>query len=148
MSNINPDQIALHRFMTGERKTMWDSNPMATALGMQIAGIDTGKGLVELSFQPDTLFVQGAGVLQGGSVTAMLDFAMSFCVLASLPAGQSCATCNINVSFLRAAAHGAYTAVGQIERMGKRLAFTNAKLWSTASPDQMIATATSTLSII
>ena len=104
--------------------------------------------MITLEFTPDAIFVQGAGVLQGGAVSAMLDFAMAFAVLALLPAGQACTTTNANVSFLRAAPRGRYVAIGEIERRGRQLAFTRARLMAADLPERVVATASSTLLIM
>lgn len=102
---------------------------------------------MELAFAPDPLFIQGTGVLQGGAVTAMLDFAMAFATLAHLPVGGSCATVNLNTAFLRPAPQGRYIAVGEVERRGRQLAFTHARLLR-EEDRAVVATATSTLALM
>lgn len=141
----NPDQELIHRFLKQLGKPLAiDSNPMSMALGSQLLRVDVADGVVELVFDPDPIFIQGTGVLQGGAITAMLDFAMAFATLAHLPIGQSCATVTLNTAFLRPAPKGRYLAVGEIERKGKSLVFTHAKLMR--SEDRVVvATATSTL---
>lgn len=144
---MNADQRLIHEFRrhpTGSCAV--DSNPMAIALGMRLLEVGDDDA-VTLSFLPDPLFIQGTNVLQGGAVTAMLDFAMAFSVLAGLPAGASCATVNLTTAFLRAAPHGAYLARGWIERKGRTLAFAQASLAPAEAPRSVVATATSTLSI-
>lgn len=147
MTLSNPDQALIHRFIDGGRQPMpFDANPMARALGAELHAADLQAGTVELAFAPDPLFIQGTGVLQGGAVTAMLDFAMAFATLAHLPIGASCATVNLNTAFLRPAPQGRYIAVGEVERRGKQLAFTHARLLR-ADDRQVVATATSTLAL-
>jgi uncharacterized protein (TIGR00369 family) len=144
----NPDQALIHRFLAeGGLPLRFDANPMAVALGATLLAVDAPAGRVELAFEPDPLFIQGTGVLQGGAVTAMLDFAMAFATLASLPPDHSCATVNLNTAFLRPAPQGRYVAVGEVERRGKALAFTHARLLREADR-QVVATATSTLAVI
>ena len=145
----NPDQVVLHRYLADPSlRLSFDANPMALAMAMQIANIDTAAGTIDMAFEPPELFVQGVGVLQGGAVSAMLDFVMAFAVLAVLPLGQSCATSNLTVAFLRAAPQGRYRARGEIERRGRQLAFTRASLTRDCDPQTLIATATSTVVII
>lgn len=150
MSRTNPDQAVLHRFIeTGPIKGLeLAANPLAQALGTRIMRVDARAGEVELTFAPPAFFIQGAGVLQGGAVSAMLDFAMAFAVLAALPAGRTCATVNLNVAFVRAAPQGRYTAIGQIERQGRQWAFTRASLFPDNALDKLVASASSTLSIL
>ena len=145
----NPDQALIHRFL--EQRTLdplpFDANPMARALGATLLAVDRERGRVELAFEPDPLFIQGTGVLQGGAVTAMLDFAMAFATLAHLPPDHSCATVNLNTAFLRPAPQGRYHAIGEVERRGKALAFTHARLQREADRT-VVATATSTLAVL
>lgn len=122
-----------------------DSNPLARVLHAQLHAVDTNSGHVELSFEPDPLFIQGTGVIQGGAVSAMLDFAMAFAVLAHVKVGCSCATVNMNTSFLRPAPHGRYRAVGELERSGKSIAFARASLTPWDAATRVVASASSTL---
>ncbi len=144
----NLDQALIHRFIDGGSKPIpFDANPMARALGAELRAADLQAGTVELAFTPDPLFIQGTGVLQGGAVTAMLDFAMAFATLAHLPVGGSCATVNLNTAFLRPAPQGRYIAVGEVERRGRQLAFTHARLLR-EEDRAVVATATSTLALM
>ena len=143
----NPDQALIHRFIAAGRQPLsFDANPMARALGTELQAVDLTAGTVTLAFEPEPLFIQGTGVLQGGAVTAMLDFAMAFATLAHLPIGASCATVNLNTAFLRPAPQGRYLAIGEVERRGKQLAFTHARLLR-ATDRQVVATASSTLAL-
>ncbi|MEP7160483.1 MAG: PaaI family thioesterase [Dermatophilaceae bacterium] len=145
---VNPDQELIHRFLAdGAHPIPFDANPMARALCAQLRAVDLDIGRVELAFEPDPLFIQGTGVLQGGAVTAMLDFAMAFATLALLPVGASCATTNLSTAFLRAAPRGRYSSIGQVERAGRQIAFTHARLLR-HDDDTVVATATSTLVVI
>ncbi len=145
---MNPDWIDLQRFIReGQAAATLTSNPMASALAMRMEQVDIAKGEITLSFEPQGLFIQGAGVLQGGAVSAMLDFAMAFAVMATLPAGQSCATSSLNIAFLRPAPKGRYVAVGETERRGKVLAFTRARLYQEGASERVVATATSLLAL-
>jgi len=56
-----------------------------------------------LSFAPDAAFCQVPGVLQGGTVATMLDFAMSFAALAVINDTQRVTTTSLAVTYLRSA---------------------------------------------
>lgn len=143
----NPDQALIHRFRHhADGPLAIDSNPMARALGAELRRLDPQGGTVELAFLPEALFIQGTGVLQGGAVTAMLDFAMAFALMAQLPPGDSCATVNLSTAFLRPAPPGRYRAFGTVERRGRSLAFTHARL-QREDNGLVVATATSTLAV-
>lgn len=140
----NPDQALIHRFVQqGGGAMPIDSNPMAKALQSTLLKVDRERGEVEIGFEPGDLFIQGTGVVQGGAVTAMLDFA----TLASLPPQASCATVNLSTSFLRPAPQGRYIAAGTVDRCGKTLAFTQARLVR-ADTGQVVATAASSLAVL
>ena len=158
----NPDQALIHRFVQdGGRPMAFDANPMARALGTELRAADLQAGRVTLftsdrgsavagmtlAFEPDPLFIQGTGVIQGGALTAMLDFAMAFATLAQMPVGGSCATVNLNTAFLRPAPQGRYLALGEVERRGRQLAFTHARLLR-EDGEVLVATATSTLALM
>ena len=144
----NPDQALIHRFVQSGSVTLpIDSNPMARALQSTLLRVDRERGEVDIGFEPADLFIQGTGVLQGGAVTAMLDFAMAFATLASLPPQASCATVNLSTSFLRPAPQGRYIATGTVDRCGKALAFTQARLVR-ADTGHLVATASSSLAVL
>lgn len=144
----NPDQALIQRFLVNPTQPLtMDSNPMAVALGSTLKRVDQARGEVEITYAPQALFIQGTGVLQGGAVTAMLDFAMAFVTLASIEPSRSCATVNINTTFLRPAPEGLYTAVGTLERCGKAMAFTHARLLR-AEDGVCVATASSSLALL
>lgn len=149
MPQINPDQQALHCWLADPSQLpTFAANPMASAMGTRLLTLDSAGGTIRLQFAPEGVFLQGAGVLQGGAVAAMLDFAMAFVVLAVLPAGHSCTTAEVKVSFLRAAPHGRYIASAEIMRRGRQLAFTRASLTPADDPERLVASATSTLAIL
>ena len=149
MREPNPDQLALHQWLKDKSTApSFATNPMARALGTRLISLNAESGAIQLEFAPDGIFVQGVGVLQGGALSAMLDFAMAFSLLGVLPTNQGCTTAQVNVSFLRAAPRGVYVATGEIEKRGRQLVFSRASLASADDPDRPVATATSTLMII
>jgi uncharacterized protein (TIGR00369 family) len=144
----NPDQALIQRFIEGGRRPLLiDSNPLATALQSTLLRVDREQGEVEMSFEPPALFIQGTGVLQGGVISAMLDFGMAFATLAKLPKSSSCASVNLTSSFIRPAPQGTYTVTGIVDRCGKTLAFTQARLVNVTT-GALVATGTSALAVI
>lgn len=144
----NPDHALVHRFLEqGGSPVDVDTSPIARALKVQILQADAKAGTVELAFEPSEMFVQGAGILQGGAVTAMLDFAMAFATMTRLPTDTGFATVSLATSFLRAAPQGRYIAVGEVERQGRSMVFTQAKLLR-AEDRQAVASASSALAVI
>ncbi|HWM48084.1 MAG TPA: PaaI family thioesterase [Xanthobacteraceae bacterium] len=141
---MNPDQALLARF--DGSPTVVDSNPLARALNTRMIALDRKAGTVTLTFEPGEQFVQGRGVVQGGIVATMLDFAAAYAALASLPEGQSAATASLTVGFQSAVRLGVVTATGMVERAGKRAIFTRAQLSDATSP--LLASATAVMLVL
>jgi uncharacterized protein (TIGR00369 family) len=141
----NPDQQLLHAFANGAPPCAIDSNPLAKLLGTTLIELNRDARTVRLGFAPTSGLLQGAGVVQGGLVCAMLDFAMAFATLACLEEGDAAATANLNVSYLRAVRDENLLATSSIDHLGKKLAFARAELL--AANGTLLATANSTLAI-
>lgn len=124
-----------------------DSNPLARSLNAVLVTVDTQRGAVELHFEPGAEHVQGAGQVQGGVVATMLDFALAFALLARLPADLTHATASLTINYVRAVDPGPVTATAQVDRVGKRLGYANARLASTAS-GELLATASAVMAIL
>ena len=56
-------------------------------------------GSLELSFNVSHRSTQGNGVVSGGTLATMLDYAMAYAVLSKLNAGKTCATTSITVTW-------------------------------------------------
>ena len=81
-----------------------------------------------LQFEPAPLFLQGASVVQGGAVSAMLDFAMAAAIMTTLDDKVHFATASFTVSFLAAVKPGRLLAEGEVDRIGRRNGFARATL--------------------
>ncbi|MCR5855736.1 PaaI family thioesterase [Mesorhizobium sp. J428] len=142
----NPDLDAIRAFTAGSRPAgPIDTSPLLVALGAELVGFDAARKELLLRYAPEDLFRQGAGVIQGGAVTAMLDCAMAFAGLAAGEAGTTITTANMNISFLAPAAGATYEARGWISKQGRRVMFAGAELSAGGRP---VAAATSTLLVV
>jgi uncharacterized protein (TIGR00369 family) len=140
---VNHDLPAIQAALRGDAAVL-QGNPMAAALRTRVVSAQPDQVLLE--FEPPESFTQGTGVLQGGAVTAMLDFAMAFATLTGVPPGGSCASVTLNVAFLRPSPAGRYQAEGRLERRGRSMAFAQARL-TALDTQTLVATATSALAI-
>ncbi len=70
----NPDKRVLRQVEEHGEPLPIRQNPMAQVLAGRVLASSSVEGRVELEFRPAHTFVQGAGVVQGGIVAAMLDF--------------------------------------------------------------------------
>lgn len=123
----NPDRVALEAFLAGDgTPAPMDSSPLLGALECRIEG--AGQGWVRLSFRPGAQHVQGNGVVSGGIVATMLDFALAFAGLTTCNLGESAASIGLNVCFLAPVGAGPVIVHASLEAAGYRIAQAEAKL--------------------
>jgi uncharacterized protein (TIGR00369 family) len=141
---VNADRALVLSFVSGGRKpTAIASNPLARDLCGQLLEIDA-SGTTLLSFVPSQQFAQGAGLIQGGIVTTMLDFAMAFAAHARLSEERAFVTASLSVNLLRAVVPGPCLARGRITRAGRTLLFAAAELHEPHG-DEVLANASAVL---
>jgi uncharacterized protein (TIGR00369 family) len=146
MAAMNPDRARIREFLAGPGAPLaFDSSPLLLALGTTI--ISAGSGRIMLRFEPAPLFMQGASVVQGGAVSAMLDFAMAAAIMTTLDDNVHFATASLTVSFLAAVKPGALLADGEVDRIGRRNGFARASLRAETA-DAVLATASSVLTML
>ena len=142
----NQDHPIIQAFLESGGAPTPMSGPLAESLKGRILQLDREAGLAVLAFDPDERFLQGAGVIQGGIVTAMLDYAMALAAFSRLPPGKTFGTVSLNSHFLKPCLPGPHLASGRLERMGGRMIFAGAQLMREGS-DSLVATATSVMAI-
>ena len=121
--------------------------PFAEDLGATILSVDLEARSLHARFECGPQYLQGAGVLQGGALAAMLDLSMAFLSLAVLPAELTCATAQLNVHYLRPAYPGTFRAEAEVEKPGKRVLFNRAALFG-ADDDEPVASATAVFTVL
>lgn len=140
----NPDRQALEQFMAnGGQPAATTSSPLLAALACQIQAAE--KGRVCLSFAPTESFVQGNGVVAGGIVATMLDFALAFAGLTTCIPGENAVSIGLNVCFLGPVKAGPVLVEASLVTAGYRVAHAEARL--TCEGGRLLATATSALAI-
>jgi uncharacterized protein (TIGR00369 family) len=122
-----------------------DSSALAVALGARLEAFDPERRELVLGYAPQPTFWQGAGVVQGGAVASMLDFAMAFAGFTQLADDAALSTLTMNVVFQKAARSPRFTVRGRIEKPGRRVMFAAAEMSDGTS---VVATATSTLMVL
>jgi uncharacterized protein (TIGR00369 family) len=140
--------------MTGKRdNAFWDAvegrAPMPTAaktLGWSLTRADTERGEIEVSFDATGDFLNPAGTVQGGFLTAMLDDTMGPALAATLDAGLFSTTLELKVSFLRPAKPGRLVGRGRVVRSGSTIAFLSGELLDDSG--QVVAIGSSTARIL
>lgn len=145
---MNPDKALIRRFQAAPQTPLAiDSNPLAAALNGHILSVDANTGRILLAFSPGPAFLQGNGMVQGGIVSTMLDFAAAFAAFARLPDEQVAYSVSLTISYLAPVAQGELRARATIGRIGRRLAFVRAELLE-ANGTQLLATAESVLAVM
>ena len=141
----NPDRVIVAEAI---RWSLTDvpvhANPVAESMRMILVSAERGR--VRLRFDIDQRFTQGDGVIQGGIVTAMLDFGMAFAGLSVVDEGESVATVGINVNFLRVSAPGRFEVEARLEKVGRRMVFARAELMR--EDGEAVASASAPLTIL
>lgn len=140
--------------MTGERTGhFWDAvegrtpmPPATTTLGWSLIHADTERGEVEVSFVATEAFLNPAGGVQGGFLTAMLDDTMGPALAITLGPGLYGTTVDIRVSFLRPAKPGRLVGRGRVVHRGSTIAFLAGELLD--DDGQVVAVGSATTRIV
>ena len=103
-------------------------------------------GHVRMEFTATEQFLNPAGVVQGGFITAMLDDTMGPAAVAQLGPGHFAPTLELKVSFLRPVGPGRLIGDGRVVHMGKSVAFLEGSLAD--EQGNVVATATATARIV
>ncbi|MEH3107828.1 MAG: PaaI family thioesterase [Sphingomonas fennica] len=136
-------RIVAEAVAAGARDISLANTPAFAALATIL--VEGVAGDVLLSFDPGPASVQGNGVVGGGTLANMLDTAMAVAVLSGLAPGQNCTTVSLTVNMMRPVAPGRVTVRAVVDRLGKRIAFAQARLLDGGG--RVVATASSSLAV-
>jgi len=120
--------------------------PCARHLGWQLLEHDAAAGRVRVAFTPRPEFLNPAGNVQGGFLTAMLDDCMGPAVWFHSQARLYTVTIGINVSFLRSVRLEPLVGEGRVVQLGKTVGFVEARLFD--SEAQLLAQATASVRLL
>jgi len=115
--------------------------PCADLLGWQVLDADPVKGWIKVGFESRPSFLNPAGHVQGGLITAMLDDSVGPAFVIHSEGRLFGATIALQVTFLRPGLSGAFVGEGQVIQMGKSIGVGEARL--TDAQGTLIAKATS-----
>lgn len=115
--------------------------------GCRLLSLDSTRGIVRAEFtaRPEFCHTDGT-IVQGGFVTAWLDFAMAFATINRTKGASGVASLELKVSFLERVGPGKVIVEGRVLRLGRRVAFLEASLFDAAG--RTLAAATSTAMLI
>ncbi len=120
---------------------------LSKLIGCKILAFNSETGHVEVGFTMTEAFINMQGVLHGGAYATMLDTACGVATRSRLDmekyAGH--ATLELKTSYLKAGAPGVYLAEGQVQRIGKSIAFADATLYN--NHNRLVGSASATFII-
>ncbi|MEM0985638.1 MAG: PaaI family thioesterase [Pseudomonadota bacterium] len=131
------DADMLARFQGSKKRP-----PCSDTLGMRLTGVNQTNQALTMAFEVSPSFSNPTGAIQGGFISAMLDEAMSTCVIIASNVTMTAPTLELKTSFLRPLFPGPARVEARILKMGKSAAFMEAECFD---PDgKLVAKATAT----
>ena len=115
---------------------------IAKALNAKTLEYNEDLGTLSVTFEVGDRFLNPAGNIQGGILTAMLDAVMGPCNGMVLGDNQFAPTLNINVSFINAAKPGKFIGKAKVLKKGRTICYLEGQLFD--SDNNLVATATAT----
>jgi uncharacterized protein (TIGR00369 family) len=141
----HPERALVHRAIDEQLHELpVESSPMATALGMRI--LEASVGTVRLAYTVGAAFTQGSGVVQGGIISAMLDYGMAFAAFSIVPADASVTTISQTTNFFRPVRPGDLRVDAELDKAGRTIINSRAALRDSAGV--LLGSATSALAVI
>ena len=128
--------------MTSSKIDLTKPPKFLSILGADNANYNSVNETMTMSFNiGEELTHSNGAFVQGGFITAMLDTCMAHLLIYQTNGEYNPLTLNINVNFLAPGTPGQYTALAYINKIGKSISFTSAKLHQ---DDVLVATASAT----
>lgn len=115
--------------------------PIATLIGFRLVAVEPGQVVIEL--ETTARHANWTGTLHGGVVGDIADAAMGLAFGSTLGDGETFATVEMKVSFLRPVRRTTLRATGKLVRGGRTLGFSECDV--TDASGQVVARASATL---
>ncbi|MEM7767369.1 MAG: PaaI family thioesterase [Pseudomonadota bacterium] len=131
------DAEMLARFQNSSKRP-----PCSDTLGMRLEAVDQEAMALTMVFDVSDRFANPTGAIQGGFITAMLDEAMSTCVIIASNVTMTAPTLELKTSYLRPLFPGAARVEAHIVKMGKSAAFMESECFDPGG--KLVAKATAT----
>jgi len=131
------DAEMLARFQNSKKRP-----PCSDTLGMRLAEVDQDQKRIRMDFDVSPSFANPTGAIQGGFIAAMMDEAMSTCVIIASNVTMTAPTLEMKTSYLRRLMPGPAHVDAQILRMGRSAAFMEAECFD--ADGKLVAKATAT----
>jgi uncharacterized protein (TIGR00369 family) len=143
LEHDNPDRQAIALAMQRKSGVVVESTPLLSALSCAI--VTARPQEITLNFHPGADHVQGNGVVAGGIIATMLDFALAFAGLTTCEEGETGASLALSVQFLKPVHPGPVVAKAWLTSNGFKIAQAQAELRNETG--MLLATAQSPLAM-
>jgi len=120
--------------------------PCSQLLGWRVLDTRPEEGWIRIGFDGKPEFVNPAGLIQGGILSAMLDDTMGPAVFVKTNGRLYTATISMNISFLAHAIVGPIIGEATVVQLGKTVAFMEGRL--TDETGRLLATATANARLV
>lgn len=117
--------------------------PFADLLGVHRTAMEDGRSRFELQVRSEHL--NPHGLVHGGVVYALADYAMGGALTSRLGSGERCVTLEIKINYLGPVSRGRLTAEARVVERTTRVGVLEAKVF--ADGDRLVALATGTFFI-
>ena len=117
-------------------------NPFGDLIGLTFSKLAEGNS--QCALDVDGKLLNPHGVLHGGVISSMADTGMGGALYTRLNDGESCATAEIKIAYLRAVTSGTLICDTKVIHRGRRIAFLESEVWN---GERLVAKASGTYSI-
>ena len=131
------DADMLARFQNSKKRP-----PCSDTLGMCLIEVEQDANRIRMEFDVSPSFANPTGAVQGGFITAMLDEAISTCIIIASNVTMTAPTLEMKTSYLRRLMPGKAFVDAKIVKLGKSAAFSEAECFD--ADGKLVATATAT----
>jgi uncharacterized protein (TIGR00369 family) len=120
--------------------------PAARLLGWRLLELDAEAGRIKVEFNGREEFLNPAGTIQGGLLSAMLDDTMGPAAMSFLGGKHMAQTLELKVNFMRPGRVGRILGEGHVAHAGRDILFLEGRL--TDDQGKVLATATATCRVV
>ncbi|MDJ0920007.1 MAG: PaaI family thioesterase [Henriciella sp.] len=131
------DADMLARFQNSKKRP-----PCSDTLGMKLRAVHQAEQRVVMDFDVPDMFANPTGAVQGGFIAAMMDEAMSTCVIIASNVTMTAPTLEMKTSYLRRLMPGPASVEARILKFGRSAAFMEAECLD--ADGKLVAKATAT----
>jgi uncharacterized protein (TIGR00369 family) len=116
-----------------------DRQTLLTTLGVTIAGLASGRVVLDLPYRAD--LCQQNGYVHAGAITALADSACGYAAASLMPAGRDVLTVEFKVNLLRPARGDWFRATAEVARAGRTLTVCSAQVvaWADGREQKPVA---------